>query len=157
MKKNILLIIAIAFLGSFSSEAQSRKGGSEKIRSFKIAFLTEKLNLSENEAQKFWPIYNKYDKKMMQLRKKERFSIKKRYIMMEVLINYLKKDSKEILEKIQSIKKQQYEIKTAFHNKISKIVSFKKILTLEISEHEFNRKLMRKYRGKRHKNKKEAK
>ena len=72
MKKNIFLIIVIGFLSSFSSEAQLKKGGVEKIRSYKIAYLTEKLNLTENEAQKFWPIYNKYDKKMMQLRKRRK-------------------------------------------------------------------------------------
>ena len=31
-----------------------------KLEALKIAYLTKKLNLSTEEAQKFWPIYNQY-------------------------------------------------------------------------------------------------
>ena len=47
--------------------------------------------------------------------------------------------------------KQQHEVKTLFQYKLSKILSSKKILTLKIAEHEFNRKLMRKYRANKNK------
>lgn len=151
MKKNITLLFFIILLNSFYSVAQSKRGSSEKIRSYKIAYLTEKLNLTEDEAQKFWPTYNKYDKKMMELHREERFNIKKRLLNDGGIDNLSEKDSKEILEKIQSINKQQYEIKRAFHSKISKILAFKKILALQIYEHEFNRKLMRRLRGKKDK------
>ena len=30
----------------------------DKIESFKIAFITQRLNLTAEEAQKFWPIFN---------------------------------------------------------------------------------------------------
>ena len=33
----------------------------EKIQSLKIAFITQKLQLTTDEAEKFWPIYNQYD------------------------------------------------------------------------------------------------
>jgi Spy/CpxP family protein refolding chaperone len=157
MKKHIFLLIFIAFLSSFSSKAQIKRGSFEKIRSFKIAYLTDELNLTENEAQKFWPIYNKYDKKMMQLHREERFSIRKKILSNGGIDSLSEKRSKEIFDRIQAINKQKNEIRTSFHDKVSKILSFKKILTLEISEHEFNRKLMGKHRGKRRKNKKEAK
>ncbi len=157
MKKHIFLLIFIAFLSSFSSKAQIKRGSFEKIRSFKIAYLTDELNLTENEAQKFWPIYNKYDKKMMQLHREERFSIRKKILSNGGIDSLSEKRSKEIFDRIQAINKQKNKIRTSFHDKVSKILSFKKILTLEISEHEFNRKLMGKHRGKRRKNKKEAK
>lgn len=40
----------------------------EKIESLKVGFLTEKLNLTPEEAQKFWPVYNKYKEEMKALR-----------------------------------------------------------------------------------------
>ena len=156
MKKNILLLLFIAFLSNLPGQAQVRKRSHEKIRAYKIAYLTDKLNLTENEAQKFWPFYNKYSKKMMQLHREEHFNIKKTISENGGIDSLSEKKSKEILKIIQLIKQQQYETKTSFHKKISKILSFNKILKLEISEHEFNRKLMKKHRGKRSKNKKRS-
>ncbi|MCT4699514.1 sensor of ECF-type sigma factor [Tenacibaculum haliotis] len=152
MKKNILLLflMLIAFFNSLTSEAQSKENSSKKISTYKIAFLTEKLNLTEGEAQSFWPIYNTYSKNKMALHREKRQIIKKRiYSDNGAIEDISEKDSEQILEKFQSINKQEYEMKASFHNKISKILSFKKILLLQISEHEFNRKLMRKYRGKK--------
>jgi hypothetical protein len=40
----------------------------EKVKSQKVAYITEKLQLTEVEAQKFWPIYNSYQQEMEQLR-----------------------------------------------------------------------------------------
>lgn len=37
-----------------------QKGNGSRIEALKIAYLTKKLNLSTEEAQKFWPIYNQY-------------------------------------------------------------------------------------------------
>lgn len=147
MKKNILLLCCLSFFSSFSGKAQSKERSSEKIRSYKIAYLTEKLNLTENEAQKFWPIYNKYDKKIKELHREKHLIFKKR-IHNNDFHAISEKDSKEVLEKIQAIRQQQFKIKTIFNNKILNILSFKKILALQISEHDFNRKLMKKLRGK---------
>ncbi len=149
MKKHIFTLTFMLCLSILSIQAQSKKRSTEKIRTYKIAYLTEKLNLTEDEAQKFWPIYNTYDKKKMELHREKRFKIKKRILKNGGIENLSEKDSKEILEKFQLLNKQEYEVKTSFHSKISKILSSKKILTLQISEHEFNRKLMQKYRGKK--------
>ncbi|WBX74443.1 sensor of ECF-type sigma factor [Tenacibaculum pacificus] len=147
MKKSILLC-CIALLTNFSSKAQFKKEGSEKIQTYKIAYLTEKLNLTEDEAQKFWPIYNKYDKKIKSLHREKHLIFKKKIHHNGGVDALSEKDAKEILERIQAIKKEQHEIKTVFHQKISKILSFKKVLSLQISEHDFNRKLIKKLRDK---------
>ena len=44
----------------------------EKIETFRIAYYTERLNLTPEEAQKFWPVYNAYKKNMDQKIRKER-------------------------------------------------------------------------------------
>ncbi len=54
-------------LGSFSFvKAQEENTGNrgEKIEALKIAFITQKLELSSEEAQKFWPVYNQYENEM---------------------------------------------------------------------------------------------
>ena len=55
--KATLLYILIFFM-SIGSFAQPNR---ERITALKVAHITSKLNLTEKEAQQFWPIYNAYD------------------------------------------------------------------------------------------------
>ena len=34
----------------------------EKFSTYKIGFFTKKMNLTSQEAEKFWPVYNDYQK-----------------------------------------------------------------------------------------------
>lgn len=64
--KKVISVIAIAMLVSVVAFAQNdkskKKGGNpdwrEKVRAEQVAHITNDLNLSEAEAQKFWPVYN---------------------------------------------------------------------------------------------------
>lgn len=66
--KNILPILL--FLVSFSFYAQSDKIDEkrEKIKAYKVSFLTTELELTSTEAEKFWPVYNAFDDKQFELR-----------------------------------------------------------------------------------------
>jgi hypothetical protein len=44
----------------------------EKIKAHKTAYITEKVNLTSAQAEKFWPIYNQFEAEVMILRKAER-------------------------------------------------------------------------------------
>ena len=48
---------------AFSLSAQDKQR-SEQIESFKFAFITQKLDLNSSEAEKFWPVYNNYQREM---------------------------------------------------------------------------------------------
>ena len=67
MKRYLLLLFAI---GSFMVVNAQKKGDYEenKIQALKIAFITQKLSLTSEEAQKFWPVYNKYSSEVQNLR-----------------------------------------------------------------------------------------
>lgn len=153
MMKRIILITALFLLG-FNSNAQKERVKNrikDKIRTYKIAYLTEELALTEQEAEKFWPIYNNYDKKMMELHREERIGVHKKIREYGGLDNVTDKQAKEIIERTHYLAEERTKVKRNFLNKIRAIIPYKKILQLEIAEHEFNRKLMRKLRGKRNK------
>ncbi len=67
MKKFILILIVFnaAFFAGKAQDDESKKA--EKIQALKIAFITQKLELTSDEAQKFWPIYSQYENEMKQL------------------------------------------------------------------------------------------
>ncbi len=72
MKKYLLIILV--FLGSFSfAIAQGGNGPrAEKIQQLKIAFISQKLDLTPAEAEKFWPVYNEYNNEIRNLRANNR-------------------------------------------------------------------------------------
>ena len=68
MKKvfSVLCALVVLSMGAFAQGPQGpqgpRRGGDngwrERVRAEKVAFLTEEIDLTESEAQVFWPIYN---------------------------------------------------------------------------------------------------
>lgn len=66
--KHISLLIGSFFLFFISYGQQKFDNNSNRVNTLKIAFITEKLSLTETEAQKFWPIYKQYDNELKNLR-----------------------------------------------------------------------------------------
>jgi len=58
----IFITVCIALFLSTGLMAQER--GKERIKAYKTAYITEQLDLSSAEAEVFWPVYNKYEKKI---------------------------------------------------------------------------------------------
>ncbi len=72
--KHFLLIMIFALCGfTYSLPAQNIKTErTEKVQALKIAFITQKLELTSDEAQKFWPVYNRYETEIKQVMKNNR-------------------------------------------------------------------------------------
>ncbi|HEY4147576.1 MAG TPA: hypothetical protein VGM41_01540 [Chitinophagaceae bacterium] len=72
--KKLLLVILIAFgftLKGFSQDTSRPKDG-QRLEALKIAYLTKRLDLSSEEAQRFWPVYNKYTEEIRAIRRDQR-------------------------------------------------------------------------------------
>ena len=90
MKKLILVaVISLLTIPAINAQTHNRDNNCEshkrdckkghavenfkhKMKANKIAYLTDKLDLSTQEAQKFWPIFNKYEDEMIAIRDKMR-------------------------------------------------------------------------------------
>jgi Skp family chaperone for outer membrane proteins len=68
MKKYLLFLIAVFGSFSFVMAQNTQAQKIEKIKALKIAFITQKLQLTSQEAQKFWPVYNQYENEIRQVR-----------------------------------------------------------------------------------------
>ena len=109
-----LLTIAVSF--SALSQDENPKKEAQRLEAYKIAYLTKKLNLSPDEAQKFWPIYNKYQQEIREVRIDNRRD---------------KKSEIEAEEKLLGIRKK-------YNNEFSKAINNEKVNTLFRSEREFS-------------------
>jgi hypothetical protein len=149
--KNILPILL--FLTSFSFYAQNKKTNEklEKIKAYKISFLTADLDLTSTEAEKFWPIYNAYDDKQYKLRH-EKMKTYLRKLNDDNINSISEKEAEMLLSQIESTNRELYLLKKNYISSLQKVLPAKKILKLKKSEIDFNRKLLKQYRNKAGKN-----
>jgi hypothetical protein len=63
MKKALLTLVFIVMAATGLLVAQ----GGERLESLRIAFITKQLQLTPQEAEKFWPVYNSYDDEMRKM------------------------------------------------------------------------------------------
>lgn len=94
------LFLVLAFFTGLSSAFSQDEGGDpknkgERVEALKIAYLTKKLNLSAEEAQRFWPVYNKYMEDMRKTRIDARQNKEKEIETEEKLLNIRKKYNSE--------------------------------------------------------------
>jgi Spy/CpxP family protein refolding chaperone len=145
--KNILPVLL--FLVSFSFYAQNDKTDEkrEKIKAFKVSFLTTELELTSTEAEKFWPIYNAYDDKQFELRH-EKMKTYLRKLDDDNINSLSEKEACTLLSQIESTDKELYLLREKYMASLKKVLSSKKILKLKKSEDDFNRKLLKQYREK---------
>lgn len=98
MKKTILLSTLVALVLPIISMAQPPANDprqQERVQALEIAFISRKLELTPDEAQKFWPIYNDYKRDIRQIMMAQRNNPDRDLIDMEQKIVDVRKKYKE--------------------------------------------------------------
>ena len=78
MKKLISILLSLSIAATALAQPQGahkhgpRKPDFEKIKAEKVAFITNEVGLTSQEAEKFWPVYNKIENEQQELAKAER-------------------------------------------------------------------------------------
>ena len=125
-------------------QEEDRNSKKEKIQALKVAYITEKLALTPEQAQVFWPIYNTYGDRMSEIYSTERTIIKESRAQFETMDE---ETAKKTLESIQSFEEQKLEARKTLLSNLRNKISYKKTLILLKSEGDFRRDLLRKLRG----------
>ncbi len=141
--KKTLLIIALLCTTVIVVAQNPRQ---ERIRSLKIAFITERVNLTSEEAQQFWPIYNTYDEAMEKIRRKERSLLRDMKGNFDIMTE---NEGKEALDNLISQEQKKINAKQVLITQLKDVISSKKILTLLKAEEDFKRNLIEQLRNRR--------
>ncbi len=133
----IILVILCTAIG------YGQRGNREKIKSLKVAFITEQLALTSKEAQQFWPVYNEFEEKRQSLRQKERTQIRNK---MQDAMELSEAEAITLLEQLTDFKTEEETLNKSYLNEMKGVLSAKKILLLLRSEEDFKRQLIKQYR-----------
>jgi len=113
-----------------------------KMKAERVSFLTDKLELTVQEAEKFWPIYNEYLAKREEMMWGKREKMKKDFAPDQLTDEEMNEMLNDILD--QEVKAAQ--LKKDYFNKIKAVLPIKKVLTLHRVEQEFMNHMLNKIR-----------
>ncbi|MFV5689427.1 sensor of ECF-type sigma factor [Flavobacterium sp. ZT3R25] len=145
--KKILPILLLLFSFNFYAQGEKMKEKKEQIKVLKVAFLTTELDLTTNEAEKFWPIYNTFDDKQFELRHQKMKTLMKR-INDGGLDKMTEKEASAFLAQMESNEEELFLLRKKFTANLKTVIPAIKIIKLRKSEEDFNRKLLQQYRDK---------
>ncbi len=141
----VMMLLAIAATCAMAQPEEDITGkGKEKIAALKRAFITEKLDLTSEEAEKFWPVFNAYEKKKDGLKKEIR-QLQKKSETDSVSI----KDATVTIDLINAQRKAEVDLDSQFLKDCLPILGASRTMHLAKLEREFQRTMMQKIKEKR--------
>lgn len=138
MNKLIISILCIAFSATIFAQRGDKM--QERIKAQKVAFITERLDLSADEAQKFWPIYNAFEDKTETIRKTDLKDV--RQAMRGG--NLTNDEAQTVLEKLIAAEDKLHLAKKQLVNDLKKAISPQKIIALKKTEEDFKNMIIKK-------------
>jgi hypothetical protein len=140
MKKITILISILTFAFTSIIKAQDdipRKN--EKIRAAKVGLITNRLNLTEDQAKTFWIVYEEFDKKRFEIRKNIRqMTAESRNI--TTTDDKILADIREVL----SLKQKEVDLEKEYLSKFLKTINVRQLSELFKTEQLFTQMLVKK-------------
>lgn len=158
--KNLILLGLVLLTGSLFAQPDfpPEEDGPhhEKIMAARIGFITEKLELTSEEAMKFWPVFNEFDAKKKAIRKAYKPTVKPDEMN--------EQQANAFLDNMLKAKEEQLALEKEYLNKFKEVLPVKKVVKLGRVEHQFKQKLLNRmhrdkgmHRGPHHKGEKPPK
>jgi len=148
--KTSSITLTILLLCAFTGFAQPGKGGGrgkergavrERIKSERIAFITERLSLTAEEAQRFWPVYNELSQQMDGIKKEQRAARKN---LGDRLASMPDRDVEVAMNEDLNRQQQLLDLQRKSMTDLSKILPPKKVAMLLKAERDFKLEMLRK-------------
>jgi len=124
------------------------KGKFERIKSEKIAFFTDKLELTPEEAQVFWPVYNEYWKASQKAHRETMAAFGSTMPKKGETVS-----SSELEKRLDTYIKlaaQEQKVKSDFYPKFKKVLPIEKVAKLYQAEEAFRMKMLHSIGGRSH-------
>lgn len=110
----------------------------DKIKALELLYISRELDLTSEEAEKFWPVYKKYSKEVNELLAERKRKAKE-------LKGQPRTDAiaEEALDKELGYERRMLEIKTRYKQEFMKILPARKVGNIYRSEREFRAMMIR--------------
>jgi len=139
-RRFLIPVMSLFLIFSFQIHAFSQGPHMERIKAQRVAFFTEKLDLSESEAEKFWPVYNDYSSQ------KEKINLESRNLTRSLMLKIDDMEEKEIevsLHKFIELENNSNKLFLKYNEKFNQILPPSKVMKLYMAENQFKQYLLK--------------
>ena len=135
-------IAIFALTLSVSAQQPNKK---EEIEAMKSAFITRRLQLTPDESQRFWAVYNQYQLELDAIkakRKTERIEARASFDSMT------DKELEQLVDNEIIFRQQELDITKKYHPQFKQILKPRKLALFYKAQEEFKKELLKQIRGK---------
>lgn len=145
MKKIITLFLLVLSVGLFAQDKKQDR--IERIKALKVAYISDRLDLKPDEAEKFWPVFNQFEERQFELHKQKRQLMIK--LKPENTKNLSDKEMTALMDDDDRLETEIQSNKKKLAKDLQGIIPNQKILMLKQLEIEFKHKLLEQMKNKR--------
>ena len=143
LKLSLLIVSVLLSLNTVAQNTQTKSEKEQEIKFQKIAFFTDKIGLTPEEAQVFWPVYNEY------WAKKNKIISDRKEKMTYFSENSDKLSNEEIEKYADSYIHYETELSDLlceYHKKFKEILPIEKVMKIYLADYEFKAILLKRIR-----------
>ncbi len=137
-------LFLFVLLGIDASAQQRRPTEEEmnQIRAAKVAFITNRLNITAEQSEKFWPVYNEFDDKRREFRREQR-----RIMNEKRKAGTVDEQALNNLREVQDLKQKELDLEGEYQSRFLRVISPSQVEELYKAEKTFNDMLLQRLRG----------
>lgn len=143
MKKTILTFVLLvsAAVATVNAQAGEKTDKKEKLEALRVAFITKELNLTSEEAEKFWPVYNQREAEQEEVRKQLRENHKGKNI-----DEMTDAEVEKLIEKQLELRQKELDIDKKYASKLKEVLPVKKVAKLPVAEKKFREEVIQQWK-----------
>ena len=140
-KRLILRPLFLLLLLPAALFAQDRQDRKDKVETMHIAYLNQKLDLTSDEAKKFWPVYDQYKSDQRELRRQRQDNVES-VRKSGGIDNMNDADAQKLIAAETDLETRELELRKKYVLKFEQVVPTHKVAKFFIAEDEFKRYLL---------------
>lgn len=134
----VLLVLAPAAHAQNGARKGQRLG---QLENAKIAFITNRVSLTQDQAQKFWPLYNEFS-----TRRRE-FNRSGRLLRRDVTEGMTDPQIRDNFSQSFNMRQQELNLEKEYFDKFQKVISLRQVAQLFQAERDFTKEVIKRVAG----------
>ena len=150
MKKHFILIgimlLTSLAIGQGTVRQRLNERKNERINAFKVGYFTRKLNLTSDEAKRFWPLYDQYAEELEEVRLRTKQLQQRGRDQIDGMDD---DEVEELVDEFIGLRGEEYRLMQKYHADFKDVLPIRKVVMFYKAQADFNRELLQYIREQR--------
>ncbi|HEX6225394.1 MAG TPA: hypothetical protein VFZ52_13345 [Chryseolinea sp.] len=131
-----LILVSLITISAFAQDEEIPQPADQKVRdkieAARIAYITDQLELTPSEAEKFWPIYREFAERRREIRQQMR----------DAKSANPQQTDQEAVDQQFKMKQQELDLEKDYSGRLLKVISAQKLRSLPQAERKFRQMIL---------------